>query len=228
MWAISDVRKKGKEAFKKNYWRCVLAALILTLLTAGSSLSGSSGSTGSMKDAAAQIGSEELEALVALFATFFFVYVIVWSLLRVFLLNILEVGCHTFLKKNINGPATLEDFKAGFADYKKTMLTMLLRDVFLALWFCLLFVPGIIKSYSYMMVPYILTDEPGLKPMEAIKRSCEMMKGHKWRTFLLDLSFIGWIILSMLTCNVVGVLYTEPYRRSARAALYHELSRAEA
>ena len=100
---------------------------------------------------------------------------------------------------------------------------MLLRDVFLALWYCLLFIPGIIKSYSYMMVPYIVNDNPELSAKEVITRSREMMNGNKWRAFLLDLSFIGWVLLSLMTCGIVGVFYSEPYRRSARAALYLEL-----
>ena len=51
------------------------------------------------------------------------------------------------------------------------------------------------------------------------------MNGHKWRAFLLDLSFIGWALLSIVTCGLVGLFYAEPYRRSARAALYLELSK---
>lgn len=223
MWSISEIKNKGKEAFKSNYWGCVLAALILTILTTGSALGGSSGSTSSMESYTQQLGMDELKPFFTLVATYFFIYVIIWGLLRVFLLNILEVGCHTFLKKNIYEHASFSEFKAGFGNYKKSMLTIMLRDIFLGLWFCLLFIPGAIKSYSYMKVPYILMDEPDLTPMEVIKKSCSMMKGNKWRAFLLDLSYIGWMILSLLTFRLVGILYAEPYRRSARAALYHEL-----
>ena len=70
------------------------------------------------------------------------------------------------------------------------------------------------------MVPYILTDDPDIAPYDAIKKSCEMMKGQKWRAFLLDLSFIGWILLSFITCGLVEVFYAGPYMRSTRAALY--------
>ncbi len=74
-----------------------------------------------------------------------------------------------------------------------------------------------------MLVPYILIDEPELTPMEAIKKSCAMMKGHKLQTFMFDLSYIGWMILSLITFRIVGVFYVEPYRRCARAAIYIEL-----
>lgn len=221
MWTISEVKERGKSAFVKNYWRTVLAAFILALLTAGSSMSGSAHS---MKNTdPAMIPNEEMAALITLIAGMAVIYTIVWSLLRLFLLNPLEVGCHAFLKNNIEGQVTLEELKAGFGNYIKTVITILLRDIFLALWFCLLFIPGLIKSYSYMMVPYILTDEPDLSSMEVIKRSCDLMKGNKWRAFLLDLSFIGWGILSVVTGGLVGVFYSEPYRRSAKAALYLEL-----
>lgn len=221
MWSISELKEKGKAAFKSNYWRCVLAALILSLLTAGSSATGQSGSAKNYEQM--PIDNEQALAILAIVASIAIAFVIIWSLLRVFLLNIVEVGCHSFLKKNINEDVTLDCLKDGFGDYKRVLVTMLLRDIFLALWFCLLVIPGIIKSYSYMMVPYIVMDNPELSAKEVITKSREMMNGNKWRTFLLDLSFIGWAILSVLTCGLVGLFYSEPYRRSTRAALYLEL-----
>ena len=223
MWSISEVKKKGKASFQKNYWRCVLAALFLDVLTLGSSLGGSAGSTSSLEQYTQQLGLDELAPVFAIISAYFFIYVVIWGVFRVFLLNILEVGFHTFLKKNCNEPATLAEVKVGFGDYKRTMLTIMLRDIFLGLWFCLLFVPGLVMSYAYMMVPYILTDEPDLTPMQVIKKSSAMMKGHKWNAFKMDLSYIGWMFLSLITFRLVGILYSEPYRRSARAELYHEL-----
>lgn len=185
------------------------------------------GSSNSVKNnvESLNLDNEQVAQIMAFIAAAALVFAIVWSLLRVFVLNELEVGCHSFLKKNLSEHVTLDCLKEGFADYKRTLVTMLLRDVYLALWFCLLFVPGLIKSYSYMMVPYIINDEPDLTAKEVITRSREMMNGHKWRAFLLDLSFIGWALLSIVTCGLVGLFYAEPYRRSARAALYLELSK---
>ena len=221
MWSISEVKERGKAAFKNNYWRCVLVALILSLLTAGST---TTGQTNTIKNSEQyHIENEQAMAIIAIIAGIIVVFAIVFCLLRMFLLNIVEVGCYSFLKKNMSEPVKLDCLKDGFDDYKKSFLTLLLRDIFLALWFCLLLIPGIIKSYSYLMVPFIVLDEPELSPKEVITRSREMMNGHKWRAFLLNLSFIGWILLSILTCGIVGALYTEPYRRSSIAALYLEL-----
>ena len=224
MWSISEVKETGKAAFKKNYWRCVLVSFILALLTAGSSATGQSSS---FKNAdQANIPNEQMATFIAFVAGFIIAFSIIWILLRIFVLNHLEVGCYTFLKKNITeDKVDLSELKAGFVKYSRTLVTILLRDIFLALWICLFIIPGLIKSYSYMMVPYILLDEPELSPKEVITRSRKMMNGNKWRAFLLDLSFIGWVLLSLLTCGLVGLLYEEPYRRSARASLYHELKK---
>jgi hypothetical protein len=84
---------------------------------------------------------------------------------------------------------------------------------------------AIIVSYMYSMVPYLLHDYPELTPREAMKISREMMSGHKWNLFVLDLTFIGWILLAFCTAGV-GMLFVQPYMLTARAAFYDDL-RAE-
>ena len=75
------------------------------------------------------------------------------------------------------------------------------------------------------MVPYIVKDNPELSATEVITKSREMMNGNKWRAFVLDLSFLGWIILSIITCGILFVFWTYPYIESTNAALYSELSK---
>ena len=101
--------------------------------------------------------------------------------------------------------------------------TLFLRDLFLVMWGLLFIIPALIKGYSYCMVPFILTEHPELSATEVITRSREMMNGHKWRAFLLDLSFIGWILLGVLTLGLGLIFWTEPYMFSTRAALYLKL-----
>ena len=108
-------------------------------------------------------------------------------------------------------------------NYKNVVLTTLLRDVYQILWTLLFLVPGIVKSYSYRMVSYLLTDDPSMPPKEAITRSREMMKGQKWRAFVLDLSFIGWGLLSAITFGLVGIFYSNPYQYATEAELYRAL-----
>lgn len=81
---------------------------------------------------------------------------------------------------------------------------------------------AIILAYAYCMVPYLLYDYPELSVREAMKISREMMRGHKWELFVLDLTFIGWIILSIFTLGL-GILFVEPYQQAARSAFYEDL-----
>lgn len=104
----------------------------------------------------------------------------------------------------------------------RVFLTMLLKYIYTILWTLLLIVPGIIKGYSYAMTEFIMNDNPELEGNKAIEASMAMMQGNKMRLFLLDLSFIGWIILCFLTMGL-GFILLEPYMYTARAAFYEEL-----
>lgn len=110
----------------------------------------------------------------------------------------------------------------GFNDFGRIAGTMILMQIYIVLWSLLLVVPGIVKSYSYAMTPYILKDRPELKHNAAIERSMWMMEGYKMRLFMLDLSFIGWAFLSVLTCGI-GFFFLQPYMATARAAFYENL-----
>ena len=114
----------------------------------------------------------------------------------------------------------------GWDEYLRIFLTELLKGLYTFLWTLLLIVPGIIKSYSYSMTDFILKDEPELKYDAAIERSMQMMKGHKADLFWLDLSFIGWILLSILTF-CIGFLLLAPYIETAHAKFYEDLKAQE-
>lgn len=104
----------------------------------------------------------------------------------------------------------------------KVFFTMLVKQIYVVLWTLLLIIPGIIKSYSYAMTEFIMNDNPELEGNKAIEASMAMMQGNKMKLFLLDLSFIGWIILAMLTFGL-GFILLEPYMYAARAAFYEDL-----
>lgn len=78
----------------------------------------------------------------------------------------------------------------------------------------------VIKSYEYRMIPYLLAENPHFKEKEIFKLTKQMMKGNKWKTFVLDLSFILWYFLSMLTLGLVAILYVNPYTEATRVELY--------
>ncbi len=107
--------------------------------------------------------------------------------------------------------------------YGKTVLTLFLRKLFIGLWTLLLIVPGIVKSYEYRMVPYLLADDPNMTRQDAFRLSKELMYGQKWDTFVLDLSFIGWSLLSVCTCGLLAIFYVNPYVQATNAELFLEL-----
>ena len=110
----------------------------------------------------------------------------------------------------------------GFQDYSRIFVTKLLQGIYTALWSLLLVVPGVIKYYSYAMTDYILKEEPEMKNNAAIEKSMAMMENNKMKLFLLDLSFIGWALLAIVTFGI-GFLFLQPYMQVSRAAFYEDL-----
>ena len=122
-----------------------------------------------------------------------------------------------------NKPLALNDFINTFkVKYSRALPVMGLTFVYIFLWTLLLIIPGIIKSYSYALTVYISEDNPDLTPEECINKSIEMMNGNKWKLFLLDLSFIGWLFLSILTLGI-ALLWFRPYLETARIYFYEDL-----
>lgn len=98
--------------------------------------------------------------------------------------------------------------------------TIFCRDLYTVLWTLCLIIPGIVKSYEYKMIPYILAENPRISRKRAFEISKNMMDGEKWNAFVLDLSFIGWNLLSTITFGIVGVLYVNPYVNTTWAEFY--------
>ncbi len=118
---------------------------------------------------------------------------------------------------------TANSFRLGFSKgYLRNLAAMLLVCLFVFLWSLLLIVPGIIMGLAYAMVPYLIQDHPEMGLMEAIKTSRKMMKGHKFDLFYLQLSFIGWAFLCVLTL-CIGYLWLFPYMEAALTAFYEDV-----
>ena len=106
--------------------------------------------------------------------------------------------------------------------FGKTLGVYLLMSLYVFLWTLLLIIPGIIAAYSYRMVFYLLIDDPELGVSEALRQSKEMMYGYKTKLFCLDLSFIGWALLCILTFGI-GLLWLYPYMLTSQTIFYEEL-----
>ena len=144
--------------------------------------------------------------------------------LQILVFHPLEIGCKRFFFKNLKEDAqTREICYAIDNGYKNNVKIMFFRELYIFLWMLLLIIPGIIKVYEYQMIPYILVENPGISKEEAFALSKKMMYGNKWKSFLLDLSFLGWEILNIFTLGILGIFFLKPYEAQTEAAFYEVL-----
>lgn len=142
--------------------------------------------------------------------------------IKVFVINIFYVTTkRAFLEMRIYDAVPMNRFLylLRLDKVKNAILGILLYDVYYFLW-SLTIVGAFVKRFSYYMVPYIIAENPTIKPKQAITMSRKMMDGHKWECCKLELSFIGWTILSILTFGIVGLVYANPYKEMTKAEYY--------
>lgn len=118
---------------------------------------------------------------------------------------------------------TIETLFIGFNDFLRSIIAFLLVAIYTFLW-SLLIIPAFIKPFSYSMTFYIMNDNKNLTADEAITESRKLMDGNKMRLFLLNLSFIGWILLSIITFGI-AMIYVLPYMQTAQAKFYEEIKK---
>lgn len=224
MWTNALLKENAKVAFKRNYWTCVFASVILMLLGAGgetSSFSLNLGTDANSSELIYNITGRDFMILLIILIVLFFVFIIS-SIFGVFITNVLQVGGKRYFMENREHKTSLGQIFYGFqcGSYMKIVKTMFLRALYIFGWSLLFVIPGIIKSYAYMLVPYILAENPDMTSDEAIGYSNEMMKGHKLDAFILGLSFIGWDLLNTLTVGILGVFYLNPYKHATWTEFY--------
>lgn len=222
MWTRRELKTKAKDVLRKIYWKAFLISLVIAL--AEGSLSGGGGGSSRNKhdNTMTEILSGNISSFTLLIFISVFIVVLLFVLaLRVFLGYPLEVGGRKYFIQSAQQKDNKKCFQFAFdsQNYLSIVLSMLLKGVQNFLWFLLLIIPGIIKSYSYRMVPYILADNPQIGAKRSIKLSREMTYGHKWKIFVLDLSFIGWYLLGLLAL-CIGILFVFPYVNATNAELY--------
>ena len=229
MWTRELLKNNAKEIFKRNYWPCVGVALVLGVLTGGTGTIAGRIGGGNSSVSYHHYGSDYYYGdssggfAVSLFVAVVALIVILAAIaFTVFAANVFKVGGCSFFIKNRTMTGTfgniLDAFKSGH--YGNVVLTMFFYDLYIALWSLLFIIPGIIKSYEYRMVPYILAENPGMDRKQVFEISKRMMNGQKMDTFILDLSFIGWGLLAGITCGIAGVFYVTPYIYATNTELY--------
>lgn len=247
MWNNKVLKQKAKERMKVNYWKMVLVGLLLALLSGGTA--SESGARNSVQNTTRNITNEsqyyddydedaffsggdiDPDMMVdslgfwGLFGGMMLgvvvVAVIIGICLAIFVLNPLEIGARRFFYRNINEKAELKEVGFGFdRNYLGNVKTMFLRDLYTVLWTLLFIIPGIVKSYEYRMIPYLLAEHPDMSTDEAFAISKRMMYGNKAAAFWFDLTFIGWEILGAITFGIVNLFWVNPYYNQSAAMLY--------
>lgn len=230
MWTRKELKTRGKASFKRNYWRSVVAGLVVLFATgATSGVSGSAKFEEVMANINAALNQTSLSPTMffGILLGLFGVATLISVAIGVFLRNPLEVGADCFFLKNSREPAELNDIFSVFKsrNYIKIVGAKFLASLFIALWSLLLVIPGIIKSLEYLMVGYILAEDSEIGITDALRKSKQMMKGHKWNAFVLVLSFLGWEFLSVLTLGFLDIFYVRPYIEATFAELYLKLAK---
>lgn len=163
--------------------------------------------------------------IVAVVVFFVLIICVIATVIGIFVYYPLEIGTNRFFLKSLNEKAEVKEIAFAYDNgYKNVVKILFLRNLFTALWSLLFVIPGIVKSYEYQMIPYLLAENPNLSKDEAFRLSKQMMTGNKWEAFILDWSFIGWDILSGFTLGILSIFYVQPYKYLTYAALYEELS----
>lgn len=225
-WTRAELKTRAKAAVKMYYWKMVLVAFILSMIGGGASSVGSRSTSDNSAGSGARSMFEGINMQVAMIAVIIVLVVVVIALaLSVFVFNVLEVGCRGFFSRSMTEDPEIGLIADGFTkNYWNCVKTQFLKSLFIGLWSLLFVIPGVIKAYEYRMVPYLLAEHPEMSSGEIFARSKEMMQGNKWDTFVLDISFVGWVLLSGITLGILYIFWVGPYIAATDAALYHRIS----
>jgi hypothetical protein len=236
MWSRGELKYRAKNVLRSTYWKAFLVSLLLAFVTGGvpgcsfnSSFGGGGGGVNNGNSFSWTGGYDGITngwdttilVVIIIVIIVTVIAVLIGLAFTVFLCNPLIVGARQYFKQAAQNDANMNLLGYAFSkgNYTAIVKAMLWRGFLNFLWFLLLIVPGIVKLYSYSMVPYILGDNSAIGSNRAVELSNRMTRGHKWKIFVLDLSFIGWYLLGALAFGV-GVLFVLPYVNATKAELY--------
>jgi hypothetical protein len=230
MWTRTLLKDNAKACLRKTYWRAFLFCFVATLLT------GSLALRRSFFSIHLKLGFDGLSlqnpnalylyllslssypmVIATVISLVLTVMVLAWEL---FAVPVVQVGwCRVMMENRVGNPP-LDTIYSGFStNYWNLFKGRFYANLRIFLYSLLLIVPGVVKYYQYVFVPYLLAENPNLTPARTAELSAQMTDGEKWNIFLLDLSFIGWRILGALLFGI-GNIFVEPYYRATMAELY--------
>lgn len=222
MKSRAELKRQAKDSLKGNWkWALLTLSLPTALVTiiyivAYAAVSINYGSTD-------MDGNTTLTTTGAILA---FLILVIFSLAMVGVYGGITKGSMDLIRNHKQDSKVTVLFGFTPKHYTNFLILNILIAIFTFLWRLLLIIPGIIKGLAYSQAPFVMVDRlvSGLdgKPLESITRSRELMDGHKWRYFVLQLSFIGWAILALLSAGI-GYLFLIPYVMTTNAAFYDDV-----
>ncbi len=247
MWTRALLKENAKRAMRGRYWACFLACLVAGLLgglstgqvtNAASNAAGQDGSSYEYSyrwgyDLGYDFGLYRFWGLVAPVVVLASVLVIALAICySAFVAGPISVGIRRYLMENRYGYSPFSTLFSAFqGPYLNVVKAIFTTDLRIFGWSLLFVIPGIYKSYQYILVPYLLAENPYMTPARARELSAAMTEGEKWNIFVLQLSFIGWELLAgmaagLLTLGLLpglGEFFILPYCETTYAELYAAL-----
>ena len=217
------LKRKAKETLRSHSPRIYLVGLLCSLLT-------TIGATATeWPTIRLLLRAESLEEMLYLYenstavSTGFALSIA--TLAMTLFVNLVTYGWQLFTLRASREEETggAETLFSCFQQFWRFLLAQLLMNLFITLWSLLFVIPGIIAAFAYSQTIYIMLDNPQISPLEAIGTSKQLMRGHKFEYFTLQLSFLGWAYLSIFTFGLLGI-WLNPYMQVTMANYYNALT----
>ncbi len=231
-----QIKEAAKELLKKNHWLCVGVSIIVMILDGGvssaptfsfnfsttTSVDGPTDIQG-LPSFIPDIQEESMPLFILVFLIFLVVALFGGFVINAFVGSQVKVGsCRFFLKHRKNHPVEVGELFKSYSD--KTFINVakvsIIKNSSILLWSALCVIPGIIKTYEYAAVDYILSVNPSMNYKRALDLSKKIMNGHKMELFELQFSFLGWHLLSIFTCGLLSIFFVMPYQLIAEAEFF--------
>ena len=212
-----ELKENAKGSLKGNWGQAIIVMIIYGLITLAISCIGFMGKGVNLNDPKA------IEAIINGTSSLVSPAQVISAILSIFVTSFLALGSVSFyMKLSRNEEVTYKELFSKTGLWALYIGVTVMTSIFVGLWSMLLIIPGIIATYRYAMVDYIMVDNPNIGVFEAIRKSKEMMYGHKLDYFILQLSFLGWAILSVFTFGLL-MLYVAPYMNVTCANFYYSI-----
>lgn len=227
MSTFKELKSRAKSSLKGNYLSA-FAACLISFCVAGISSAIGAYATGAHEiinfaNSGAIVMDDYLAMGAVLISAIGVTASVIQIVYQVLIEGPLSVGFRKFFLENREGNTSVANvfygFKHAYGNNMTIMFKALVKNI---LWLFVFVIPGIVKAFEYSIIPYILAENPEMSSKEVFAEAKRLMKGNKMRVLMLDLSFIGWLLVSILTVGI-GAFIIAPYYHATRAEFYKEI-----